>query len=153
MANQNNLRDKRLLKEFKECSLDDTDFTVSLINDDILNWNINFKGPINTLYEGGSYDLIIKYNLDYPFVPPKIKFITKILHPNIALDGEICLDILKFNWSPALSIAKVIISIISLLSDPNPRSPLNNDAAILYENDIESYNKQVKDYVLLYAIK
>jgi ubiquitin-protein ligase len=73
-------------------------------------------------------------------------------HPNIDMAGRICLDILKSNWSPALSIAKMILSIISLLSDPNPNSPLNGEAGQLYLKDKETYNNKIKEYTKNYAI-
>lgn len=66
---------------------------------------------------------------DYPMTPPKVRFLTKIYHPNVDRLGRICLDILKDKWSPALQIRTVLISIQALMSAPNPDDPLNNEAA------------------------
>lgn len=71
-------------------------------------------------YSGGVFFLNIHFPSDYPFKPPKVNFTTKIYHPNINSQGAICLDILKDQWSPALTISKVLLSISSLLTDPNP---------------------------------
>ena len=71
-------------------------------------------------YDGGVFFLDINFPQDYPFKPPKVRFQTKIYHCNVNDKGGICLDILKDNWSPALTVSKVLLSICSLLTDPNP---------------------------------
>lgn len=114
------------------------------IGDDMLHWQACIVGPKDTLYEGGLFRLSIEFPTDYPFKAPKVKFDTKLYHPNISSDGSICLDILKKEWSPILTISKVLLSICSLLSDANPDDPLNADAARLYKTNKDEYEKKVR---------
>lgn len=140
---------KRLIKEEKEmrneppagCSAG------PLNNDDMTKWIATIEGPVGTPYEGGHFKLEIEFPSDYPFKPPQIKFITKIFHPNIGTDGNVCLDILKKEWSPILTISKVLLSISSLLGDPNPSDPLNAEAAKCLKEDKALYEKKVKDMI------
>eukprot|EP00889_Picochlorum_renovo_P002288 jgi/Picre1/29318/NNA_004708.t1 len=81
-------------------------------------------GPSGSPYAGGVFFLDIKFPGDYPFKPPKVTFKTRIYHCNISSQGQICLDVLKEQWSPALTVSKVLLSICSLLTDPNPSDPL-----------------------------
>ena len=129
------------------------DFSVSVINNDIYNWEARICGPEDSPYEGGVFHLKINFPNNYPFKPPKITFITKIYHCNIDVQGEICLDILKEHWSPALTISKVLLSICSLLNDPNPDDPLNLDIGILYRRNRKKYNEIAKEYTIKYAIE
>ena len=105
-------------------------------------WQATIMGPPDSPYQGGVFFLTIHFPTDYPFKPPKVAFTTKIYHPNINTNGSICLDILRSviisssslnslgeilyrsQWSPALTISKVLLSICSLLCDPNPDDPL-----------------------------
>lgn len=119
---------------------------------DLFLWHGTIFGPSDSPYSGGIFKLEIKFTDEYPFKPPKIKFLTKILHPNINSFGSICLDILNTNWSPILSISKVLLSICSLLNDPNPDDPLNPNISKIYEEDKEKYNKLVRNYTLSHAI-
>ena len=102
--------------------------------DDLFHWEGTIIGPTETVYEGGVFRLDIQFPKNYPFKPPKVRFLTKIYHPNINSGGFICLDIFKENWSPALTITKVLLSICSLLTDPNPDDPLVVDIADEYVN-------------------
>ena len=108
-------------------------------------------GPSNSPYQGGLFRLNIVFPLDYPFKPPKITFINKIYHPNVNANGIICLDILKNQWSPALTISKVLLSISSLLDDPNPEDPLVPEIANLFKSNRAKYNENAKLWTKKYA--
>ena len=92
-------------------------------------FHIQIAGPITTPYEGGLFELELFLTDDYPMSPPKVRFLTKIYHPNVDKLGRICLDILKKNWSPALMIRTVLLSIQGLMSSPNPDDPLDAQVA------------------------
>ena len=108
-------------------------------------------GPDDSPYVGGLFFLNITFPPDYPFKPPKLAFTTRIYHPNINSNGSICLDILKDQWSPALTISKVLLSISSLLTDPNPDDPLVAEIANIYKNDLAQYNANAREWTNKYA--
>jgi ubiquitin-conjugating enzyme E2 D len=84
-------------------------------------WGASIIGPSDSPYDGGLFSLQISIPSDYPFEPPKVQFVTKIFHPNVKPDGSICLDILKDQWSPALTITKVLPqSVFPMPSAPVP---------------------------------
>ena len=144
---------KRILREIQDltrdplgnCSAGPTD------TDNLFSWSATIVGPEDSPYAGGLFHLSIQIPTDYPFHPPVFTFKTKVFHPNINAQGGICLDILKTEWSPALSIGKVLLSISSLLTDPNPRDPLVPEVATLYENNRTEYNCLAREWTLRYA--
>ena len=117
------------------------------IKDNILLWEAVIFGPEDTIWEGACFKLTLEFNEEYPNKAPVAKFKTKMFHPNIYPDGSICLDILTNQWSPIYDVSTVLVSIQSLLSDPNPTSPANNEAAKLYDDNRDEYNKRVWDCV------
>ena len=121
------------------------------VGDDIFHWQATLMGPGESPFEGGVFFLDINFPTDYPYKPPRVTFSTKIYHPNINSSGGICLDILKDQWSPALTISKVLISICSLLDDPNPDDPLVPSIAELYKRDRAEYFLKAKTYTLQFA--
>ncbi|VDP69053.1 unnamed protein product [Schistosoma mattheei] len=90
---------------------------------------VSIDGPKDSAYEGGIFDLELFLPEEYPMTAPKVRFTTKLYHPNIDRLGRICLDILKDKWSPALQIRTVLLSIQALLSAPNPEDPLDGEVA------------------------
>jgi len=114
-------------------------------------WDAMLTGPDGTPYEKGLFNLTIEFPKEYPYKPPKMKFVTKIYHMNISDKGDICLDILKDNWSPALNITKVLLSISSLLADPNPKDPLMPALATLYLTDKKLYEKTAREWKTRYT--
>lgn len=120
-------------------------------DNDLFVWRATIFGAKDGPYEGGVFKMLMQFPLDYPFKSPRCKFVTKIYHPNVSEQGAICLDILKENWSPALTVTKLLLSICSLMEDPNPDDPLRIDAADLYNSDKEAYIKKAKEETMLYA--
>ena len=144
--------EKRIQIELKEI-LDNPPIPckVQVKDDDIKSWIINIEGPPDSLYEGGNFNLDVEFPETYPFKPPNIYFITKIFHCNINRSGAVCLDILKEQWSPALTISKVVLSISALLADCNPDDPLVPEIANLYKNNRELHDTTVKNWVDKFA--
>jgi len=114
-------------------------------------WDAMIFGPADSPFQGGMFALTIRFPSDYPFKPPIITFKTKIYHPNINASGGICLDILKTQWSPALTISKVLLSILSLLTDANPDDPLVPEIATIYRNNREAYNATAREWTQRFA--
>lgn len=144
---------KRITRELKEFMQDPPGgCSAGPVNEtDLHSWNATILGPDDTPYAGGVFNLTIRFPTDYPFKPPHVSFTTKVYHPNINAQGGICLDILKDQWSPALSISKVLLSISSLLGDANPRDPLVPEVARLYETNRAEFNRVAREWTLKYA--
>ena len=143
---------RRITKELQELKKDPPhNCSAGPEGEDMYRWEGVIIGPTDTPYAGGFFRLRILFPLDYPFKSPTINFITKIYHPNINSAGVICLDILKSKWSPALTISKVLLSICSMFSDPNPDDPLEHDIAKQYTNNRELYNETARAWTTRYA--
>ena len=144
---------KRLYKELLEIGKDSpAGWSAGPIDEkDIYSWQAMIEGPDDSPYQGGIFFLKINFPKDYPFKAPKINFTTKIYHPNINSNGSICLDILKDQWSPALTLSKVLLSISSLLTDPNPDDPLVPEIAIIYKDDKATFESNAAEWTRLYA--
>ena len=121
------------------------------IDDNLTKWQATIFGPDDTPYAGGIFKLDIEFPNEYPFKPPKIYFLTPIYHCNVNKRGGICLDILKEQWSPALTISKVLLSLCSLLSEPNPNDPLVPEIADLLKKNKAQHDSQARSYTLEHA--
>jgi ubiquitin-protein ligase len=127
-----------------ECMDNHRFVSIRNINDDVFKMEVCFLGPKESPYEEGVNTVSIQIPKEYPHRAPHMKFVNRIYHPNIGSDGSICLDILKDNWRPIYTLRTTLMSIISLLSDPNPDSPLNGDAAKMYKDGLKSKESRRK---------
>ena len=143
---------KRLQKELQDiCKDTPANCSAGLLSNDLFVWQATIIGPTETPYEGGVFHLKMTFPTDYPFKAPAVIFTTRIYHPNINDNGSICLDILKDQWSPVLTVSKLLLSICSLLNEPNPNDPLMPSIANLYKTNREQFNANAKEYTLKYA--
>lgn len=143
---------RRIMKELDDLKHDPpAGCSAGPINDDMFKWEGMIMGPADSPFAGGMFKLVIHFPTEYPFKVPHVQFRTRIYHPNINSSGGICLDILKSQWSPALTISKVLLSILSLLTDPNPDDPLMPDIAQLYKRNKAEYEEKAREYTMLYA--
>ncbi|XP_030473048.2 uncharacterized protein LOC115690726 [Syzygium oleosum] len=135
---------QRLQKELMALMMSGGDLGVSAFpeGESIFAWIGTIEGAKGTVYEGLSYKLSLRFPLEYPFKPPQVKFETLCFHPNVDQFGNICLDILQDKWSSAYDCRTILLSIQSLLGEPNLDSPLNSCAAALWNNK-EDYRKMV----------
>jgi ubiquitin-conjugating enzyme E2 D/E len=145
-----------------------TKFAFADKNNHQFHWQATIMGPSDSPYSGGVFFLAIHFPTDYPFKAPKVNFTTRIYHPNINSNGSICLDILRDQWSPALTISKgtylfplllssvliiaVLLSICSMLTDPNPDDPLVPEIAHVYKTDRPRYDATAREWTRKYAI-
>ncbi|RDX86363.1 hypothetical protein CR513_32303, partial [Mucuna pruriens] len=151
--NPKQMASKRINKELKDLQKDPpASCSAGPVADDMFHWQATIMGPADSPFAGGVFLVSIHFPPDYPFKPPKVSFRTKVFHPNINSNGSICLDILKEQWSPALTISKVLLSICSLLTDPNPDDPLVPEIAHMYKTDRAKYEATARSWTQKYAM-
>ncbi|KAJ1973592.1 hypothetical protein H4R34_005021 [Dimargaris verticillata] len=128
-------------------------FAVSLVNDNMREWNVTMTGNKGTPYDGGVFHIKVEFSTDYPFKAPKVRFATRIYHPNIDYEsGDICLDISRENnWKPTIKMTDIIQEIASLMESPNLDTPLIASAAELFRSNPKEYQKKAKDWTKRYA--
>uniref|UniRef100_A0A7S0NN76 E2 ubiquitin-conjugating enzyme n=2 Tax=Micromonas pusilla TaxID=38833 RepID=A0A7S0NN76_MICPS len=143
----------RLAKELREIQSDTkSGVTVEVLGDNLAHMQGTLKGPEESPYEGGKFYVDIQLTNSYPFEAPKMRFITKVWHPNVSsANGAICLDILKDQWSPALSIKTAMLSLQALLSTPEPNDPQDAVVAKQYLDSYEEFVKHAKEWTAKYA--
>ncbi|KAH6639084.1 ubiquitin-conjugating enzyme/RWD-like protein [Boeremia exigua] len=153
---------KRLFKEYKALSSDPPEGINAgpVTEDDMFLWEALIQGPEGTPFEGGVFPAELKFPRDYPLAPPKMRFLTDMWHPNVYNSGEVCISILhppgddplhyeqaSERWSPIQSVEKILISVMSMLAEPNDESPANIDAAKMWRNEKEKYETIVRQNV------
>jgi len=151
-----NIAVQRIKREFKEvvkseevarCAI-----KVELVNDSYTELRGEIAGPPDTPYEGGNYVLEIKVPETYPFNPPKVRFITKIWHPNISsVTGAICLDILKDQWAAAMTLRTVLLSLQALLAAAEPDDPQDAVVAKQYKENNSIFQLTARHWAQAYA--
>ncbi|TIB87865.1 ubiquitin-conjugating enzyme [Wallemia mellicola] len=134
---------RRLIRDFKRLSSDPPGGASSIAFISIVLITTTGETP----FEDGTFRLLLNFDEQYPNKPPSVKFLSKMFHPNVYANGELCLDILQNRWSPTYDVAAVLTSIQSLLHDPNPNSPANSEAASLYSNNMKEYIRRVRQTV------
>merc|ERR1711874_898401 len=146
----------RIQREFREVvkskEIAESGVQLELVNDDLTELAGMVAGPPDTPYSGGKYKLEIKIPDTYPFSPPKVRFITKIWHPNISsVTGAICLDILKDQWAAAMTLRTVLLSIQALLAAPEPDDPQDAVVARQYQDNNPVYKQTAQHWAAAYA--
>ncbi|KAL8041169.1 hypothetical protein ABFX02_10G149300 [Erythranthe guttata] len=145
---------KQLAKELKNLDETPPEGIKVGVNDD--NFSIIFadiEGPAGTPYENGTFRMKLILSHDFPHSPPKGYFLTKIFHPNIASNGEICVNALKKDWSPSLGLRHVLIVIRCLLIEPFPESALNEQAGKMLLENYDEYARHARLYTGIHALR
>ncbi|WFC94279.1 E2 ubiquitin-conjugating enzyme [Malassezia brasiliensis] len=132
-----------------------SNYEVSLVNDNMQNFYVQFNGPAETPYENGVWRVHVELPDQFPYKSPSIGFVNKIFHPNIDEgSGSVCLDVINQTWSPMFDCINIFETFLpQLLRYPNPSDPLNGEAAALLMRDPDAYNRKVREYVTNYASK
>ncbi|KAL1612654.1 Ubiquitin-conjugating enzyme E2 11 [Paraconiothyrium brasiliense] len=135
---------QRLQKELMDIMMKPTPGITAFPDDENMSrWTATIEGPSSTPYENLVFKLSMEFGSTYPYAPPTVLFKTPIYHPNVDFSGRICLDILKDKWSAVYNIGTVLLSLQSLLGEPNNSSPLNGQAADLWDKDMDEFKRLV----------
>ena len=110
--------------------------------DNIYSWEVTLTGPESTPYADGKFLLGLEFPETYPFKPPKILFKTRIYHPNVKTDsGEICSDLIYSDWGPTLNVKHCLDTLVGILKEPNPDSPLEETIAAQFREKPKEFEK------------
>ncbi|KIL69223.1 hypothetical protein M378DRAFT_176150 [Amanita muscaria Koide BX008] len=144
---------KRINKELIALRRDPpTSCSVEPTGDNMFQWQVVIMGPVDSPYAGGLFFLSITFPTDYPYKSPKVSFTTKIYHPNINANGSFSLYLLGDHWAPGLIISNVLVSICSMLTNPNLDDPLVPAVADLYKTDRARYEATAREWTRKYAM-
>jgi len=153
---------RRLMKEYQELTENAPEGITAgpKSEDNFFEWEAFIAGPQGTPFEDGVFPATLTFPKDYPLSPPSMKFTCEMFHPNVYPDGRVCISILhppgddpnqyessSERWSPVQSVEKILLSVVSMLAEPNDESGANVDASKVWRTDREKYNKIVRDLV------
>ena len=143
---------RRIVKETQRLMAEPVEgISVAPTEDNMRYFHVVIVGPSSSPYEGGVFKLELFLPEDYPMAAPKVRFLTRIYHPNVDKLGRICLDILKDKWSPALQIRTVLLSIQALMSAPNPDDPLDENVAKMWKTEEARAMETAREWTRMYA--
>merc|ERR1712150_257031 len=147
---------KRLMAEYKQLTLNPPEGIVAgpINEENFFEWETLITGPEDTCFEGGIFPARLTFPSDYPLSPPKMKFTCDLFHPNIYPDGRVCISILHApgddpmgyessaeRWSPVQSVEKILLSVVSMLAEPNDESPANVDVSKIWRNNRDDFDR------------
>ncbi|KAI3388965.1 hypothetical protein SNEBB_002876 [Seison nebaliae] len=153
---------RRLMTEYRQLKENPPDgiYAGPMTEDNYFEWQAMITGPLETCFEDGIFDTRISFPEDYPLSPPTMRFISEIFHPNIYSDGRVCISILHSpgddptgyessseRWSPVQTVEKILLSVVSMLAEPNDESPANVDAAKLWRSDVKRFKEIARKHV------
>ncbi|KAH9425454.1 ubiquitin conjugating enzyme 7 [Dermatophagoides pteronyssinus] len=153
---------RRLMTEYKQLTLNPPEGILAgpVNEDNFFEWEAYVTGPESTCYEDGVFSARITFPTDYPLSPPKMQFTCEMFHPNVYPDGRVCISILHApgedplgyesiseRWSPVQSVEKVLLSVVSMLAEPNDESGANVDAAKMWREDRKLFLEKAEEIV------
>ncbi|XP_076247861.1 modifier of rpr and grim, ubiquitously expressed [Calliopsis andreniformis] len=150
---ENSWRRNRLHSELKSLRIDPPEgIQATPLDQMCCHWQATITGPVGSPYEGGLFYLYLQVPCSYPLYPPTVRFLTKILHPNVSRHGDVGIDSIHHNWSLALTISKVLISVQSLLTDPYCQVCMEPELGEMYLNDREKFDEIARAWTWKYAM-
>jgi len=152
---------KLLQNQYKQLKDDPVEgFLCVPYEDNFFHWSVYIEGPRDTIFEGGIFELEMDFPKDYPMMPPSLNFVSEFWHPNVYPDGKVCISILHppgedemsnelpgERWMPSQTVTTIILSVISMLGDPNFSSPANVDASVEWRKKFSEYKLKVRGLV------
>ncbi|KPI87336.1 putative ubiquitin-conjugating enzyme [Leptomonas seymouri] len=133
---------RTLMRQMQEVQEHPVDGVQVRPSDVMSEYHFDLDGPEGTPFEAGRFHVVLIFDEQYPEVPPKGFFRTKIFHPNVSERGDICVNALKRDWSPNVGLRHILVIIRCLLIEPNPESALNEEAGRLLLEDYAAYERK-----------
>lgn len=153
---------KRLMAEYRQLTINPPDGILAgpAHEENFFEWEALIAGPEGTAFDGGVFQAKLSFPIDYPLSPPKMKFQSEVFHPNIYADGRVCISILHApgddpmgyetsaeRWSPVQSVEKILLSVVSMLAEPNDESPANVDASKVWREKRGEFTRIAEECV------